>query len=108
MILLLGALFVGAKFFGASDKLVPATIVYRLPADATALEVEVRASGHDELLARFLANVRGEREERQKTHLPPGTHELAIVLTTASGGAHSEKRTVEIARDAVVTVDLER
>ena len=108
MILLIGALFVGARFLGASDRLVPATIVYRLPEGTTRLESEARASGKDVLLARFVANELGaQREARQVTHLPPGTIDLTIVLTAAPGES-AEHRTVEIVRDAVVTVDLTR
>jgi hypothetical protein len=108
MILLIGALFVGARFLGASDKLVPATIVYRLPEGTVRIESEARPAGKDELLARFVANDLGARTEaRQLTHLPPGTIDLSIILTAAPGES-TQHRTVEISRDAVVTVDLTR
>jgi hypothetical protein len=108
MILLIGALFVGARFLGASDRLVPVTIVYRLPEGTTRLSSEARPAGQDTLLARFVVNELGaQREARQTTHLPPGTIELSIVLTAAPGES-TEHRTVEIRRDAIVTVDLDR
>jgi hypothetical protein len=103
-LLLIGVLFLGARFLSSSDKLVPATIVYRVPAGATRLESEIHAG--DAMLARFAAALTpGQTEARQKPRLPPGTHTLEIQLTDGEG-VHATTRTVEIARDAVVTVDL--
>ena len=105
-LLLIGALFVGAKLLGASDKLVPATLVYRLPAGATRLDAEVGPPGGDAVLARFVvALVPAQAEAQQKTRLPPGTHEVRVSLATPAGEQLST-RTVEISRDAVVTLDL--
>jgi hypothetical protein len=105
-VLLIGALFVGAKLMGASERLVPATIVYKLPAGATELESEARPVGKDLVVARFVAaHFEDAHELRQPTHLPPGSLELTITLTRAAGATTLHRR-VEVARDALVTVDL--
>ncbi len=106
MLALIGVLFLGARFFGSSDKLVPATIVYRVPPGTTRLEAEVFAPGTDTPLARFVSVVStGPTELEQKTRLPPGTHELRITLTGPDGETQA-RRTIDVVRDARVTVDL--
>ena len=107
-LVLIGVLFLGARFLSSSDKLVPATIVYRLPEGTTHLETEIRSPDGEAQLARFVANpAAGQREATEKPRLPPGTHTLRIQLEDAAG-VRALDRTVDIVRDAVVTVDLTR
>ena len=106
-ILLIGVLFLGARFLGSREKLVPATIVYKLPAGTSRLEAEFRESGKDTLVARQVAaELQVAREVRQAIQLPPGTLDLSVTLTSDAGAETRTRRTIEVARDAVVTVDL--
>lgn len=104
-VLLVGAVLVGAKLFTAHDKLVPCTIVYRLPPGTTRLEATVRAPAGDEPLARYVTVVdRGAEEARQATRLPPGDHVVDVAITV-DGVQSQRSRRVQVVRDAVITVD---
>ncbi len=108
LVLLVGVVYVGLRFFGSSDKLVQATLVYQVPPGAQRLEAEVRPRGGGDPVARFLSVVDpGVSELRQKTRLPPGSHEVVIDVAGDGFELHTT-RAVEVTEDAVVTIRLER
>jgi hypothetical protein len=104
-ILLIGVLFVGSRFLGARDRLVDATVVYKLPEGTKHLEALAFVHGQDAPVARLVANELDHAPDvTQKTKLPPGALQLVVTLDDGA----PEKRSIEVAAGAIVTVDLRR
>lgn len=105
IILLVGAVLLITRFVGHRDELVPVVIVYDLgERQAERLEAIVRRPGTDDELARFVRHGASEKV-RQKTRLRPGDYEIEIVVV-GGGEPIRTRRTIQVHRDAVITVRL--
>jgi hypothetical protein len=118
LVLLVGAVLVGAHLLSARDKLVPVAMTYALPAGVVRLEVEIRRPGGGETVARFMSRPGGKRELRHTTRVPPGELEAEIELEWAqapgggdpsgpsAGATQRFTRRFHAERDANVRLEL--
>jgi hypothetical protein len=105
LVLLLGALWVGAYLMGAAEKVVPVEIHYVLgdPPVAPRLEAVFRQEGSTEPIARFATEM-VSRDVVHRTRLPKGRHVVEITL----GDGPTVTRTIDAQRDAVIRLELSR
>ncbi len=106
LILLVGVILVGAQLLRSREHIVDATIVLHVGDApwASRVEVDMTPAAGGPPLAHLVWAVSGP-EVSLKTHLPPGQYQAQVTLTADLRSEQSE-RTVYIARDAVVTLDL--
>lgn len=104
LVLLIGALFIGARLFQSSSSLASVTIAYQLPPGTQALEARIARAAGGAPVAEFQTKLVGD-EVRQKTRLTPGAYDVNVTLTVA-GAARTEKRRIDVTGDGTITIDL--
>src|SRR5262245_9378462 len=106
MLVLVGLIFVGARFFGVIGAgPVPVEIHYLLGPEPTAVEVALRSRGT--AVASFETSLVGP-DVVEKTRLPAGDVDLEITLVGAGGARRTVGRTIQAERGAVIRIDLSR
>ncbi len=110
LVVLIGALLVGAQLFNAaSHGPVPVEIHYLLgdPPVASGLDVVFSPAGGGPAVARFETRLVGP-DVKQTTRLPAGAQVMDITIVGPGGERHSIQRTIEASRGAVIRLDLSR
>jgi hypothetical protein len=103
LVLLLGALVVGAQLFSASGRQVDVTLVVQVPADVTRVDATLRLEGDPEPLARLAGTPQGG-QLRHAARLPPGSYQVEVSLE-GEGPARVQTRRAQVVSDAVITLD---
>ncbi len=104
LVLLLGALFVGAKLLSAQGQMASVSIHYKLPAGAASLEATVVSLKSDEPVATFSTRmVAGD--VTQTTRLKPATYRVRATVLVGGEERRAERR-IEVTKGADIYVDL--
>ncbi len=109
MILLVGLLLVGSRFFGLiGGGPVPVEIHYLFTAaPPAALEVDFRSKPGEPPVATFETRLVGP-DVVERTRLPAGAVDLDITLVGAGGARRTVGRTIQAERGAIIRIDLSR
>ncbi len=107
LVAVVGAVAVAWILFGGGPKDV--VLVYEVPADATALRVEIRRGREIVRRAEFrlAPGASGPVQVRHEAQLPQGTHEVAWGLDEP-GGERRGARSVSIHEDGTIALSLLR